>query len=55
MVYAKDRYDNAWDGTSNGRFNIQVDEKLPSGTYFYVLDLGDGSKQRTGWVYINRD
>jgi gliding motility-associated-like protein len=55
LVYSKNRYDNSWDGTSNGRLNVQVDDKLPSGTYYYVLDLGDGSKPKVGWIYINRD
>ena len=41
-------------GISNGRVNINVDDKLPVGTYFYILDLGNGSKARKGWIYINR-
>ena len=53
-VFKKVRYDNSWDGTSNGRVNISVDSKLPIGTYYYVLDLGDSKAPKTGWVYINR-
>ncbi|SEE17148.1 gliding motility-associated C-terminal domain-containing protein [Tenacibaculum sp. MAR_2010_89] len=55
LVYKKKQYNNKWDGTSTGRVNIQVDNKLPSGTYFYVLDLGNGTKPKKGWIYINRD
>ncbi|SEC17387.1 gliding motility-associated C-terminal domain-containing protein [Tenacibaculum sp. MAR_2009_124] len=54
IVYSKSRYDNSWTGESNGRINFQVDEQLPSGTYYYVLDLGNGSEPKTGWIHINR-
>ena len=53
-VYKKKRYDNTWDGTSTGRVTVNTDTKLPVGTYYYVLDLGDGSKPKKGWIYINR-
>ncbi|AZJ34000.1 gliding motility-associated C-terminal domain-containing protein [Tenacibaculum singaporense] len=56
-VYKASGYNNedvAFRGISNGRANINVDEKLPSGTYYYVIDLGDGSKPKVGWLYINR-
>ena len=53
-VYSKSQYDNSWKGESNGRVNVQVDEGLPSGTYYYVLDLGNGEKPKVGWIYINR-
>uniref|UniRef100_UPI0030C8346A T9SS type B sorting domain-containing protein n=1 Tax=Yeosuana marina TaxID=1565536 RepID=UPI0030C8346A len=54
IVYKKQGYRNDWDGTSNGRVTINESEKLPVGTYYYVLDLGDGSKPKVGWIYINR-
>ena len=56
-VYKASGYNNedvAFRGISNGRANINVDDKLPSGTYYYVIDLGDGSKPKVGWLYINR-
>jgi gliding motility-associated-like protein/uncharacterized repeat protein (TIGR01451 family) len=38
---------NTWDGTRNG-------EQVPEGTYFYILDLGDGSEVRKGWIQLIR-
>ena len=54
IVYSKKGYLNDWEGTSNGRTVINQSDKLPVGTYYYVLDLGDGSEPRVGWLYINR-
>ena len=54
IVYQAKGYSNTWDGTSNGRVTINEAKELPVGTYYYVLDLGDGSKPKTGWIYINR-
>ncbi|CAM1348938.1 hypothetical protein TCRASSO_50520 [Tenacibaculum crassostreae] len=52
--YSNTNRDKRFEGISNGRVNINVDDKLPVGTYFYILDLGNGSKVRKGWIYINR-
>ena len=56
IVYKKKSYSstNEWDGTSDGRSTVLQSEKLPVGTYYYVLDLGNGSKPMVGWLYINR-
>jgi gliding motility-associated-like protein len=40
-----------WDGKSNQGGD---DSDLPSGSYFYVLDLGNGEKPIAGSVYIDR-
>ncbi|WP_350292795.1 Calx-beta domain-containing protein [uncultured Croceitalea sp.] len=46
-VFEAASYDNSWDGTyKNG--------ELPKGTYFYILDLGDGSEISKGWIQIIR-
>ncbi|WP_038005226.1 gliding motility-associated C-terminal domain-containing protein [Tenacibaculum sp. 47A_GOM-205m] len=58
IVYQTEDYKNNWDGTSNGRSTINKEDKLPSATYFYYLELGDQpntyQKLKKGWVYINR-
>ncbi|MGI9548246.1 MAG: gliding motility-associated C-terminal domain-containing protein, partial [Flavobacteriaceae bacterium] len=38
---------NTWDGTRKNK-------PVPDGTYFYILDLGDGSEIRKGWIQLIR-
>jgi gliding motility-associated-like protein len=56
VVYKDKGYNNSsivWKGNSNA--GISVGNKvLPDGTYFYIVDLGDGSKARSGYVVIKR-
>jgi gliding motility-associated-like protein len=40
-------YPEEWDGTYNG-------EPLPTGTYYYIFDLGDNSAPRNGMITIVR-
>lgn len=60
MVYVTKSYDtqgNVFDGTSNGRVTIDKDNKLPVGTYFYIIDYQDATnamKKLSGYIYINR-
>jgi gliding motility-associated-like protein len=42
-----------WDGSSNKKWTVGK-EKLPHGTYFYILYLNDGSEPITGSVFLNR-
>jgi gliding motility-associated-like protein len=53
MVYEAKPYNNEWDGTSSKGLRVGGD-KLPVGTYFYILDLGDGSKVIKGNVYLKK-
>jgi len=54
IVFEQEKYQNNFEGFSNGRATVKRDEKLPVGSYYYLLDLGDGSKAIAGWLYINR-
>jgi gliding motility-associated-like protein len=45
MVFASNGYGTPWDGTYKGK-------DLPSGTYYYIIDPGDGSSVITGSVNI---
>jgi gliding motility-associated-like protein len=52
-VYEAVNYKNNWDGTSNARFAVSADNKLPSGTYFYVLKV-KGKEPISDWLYLKR-
>ncbi|AEM71213.1 VCBS protein [Allomuricauda ruestringensis DSM 13258] len=60
MVFQTKSYNtsgNVFDGTSQGRVTVDKDNKLPVGTYFYVIDYEDQNgnmKQISGYLYINR-
>ncbi|MDF1548072.1 MAG: gliding motility-associated C-terminal domain-containing protein, partial [Bacteroidales bacterium] len=52
-VYEASPYNNDWDGTN--LFGLTVGgKKLPVGTYFYIIELGNGEKPIKGYIYINR-
>ena len=46
-VYQSAPYANDWKGTYDG-------EDLPTGTYFFIVNLGDGSDARTGFLILQR-
>jgi len=46
-VYASTGYGAPWDGTRNGA-------KLPTGTYYYIIDLKNGLQALSGYVVILR-
>jgi len=46
-VFRSKGYQNDWEGTYNS-------EDLPDGTYYYVLNFGDGSPTASGFVLISR-
>lgn len=45
--------DGLWDGIANKGVRTGGGQ-VPTGTYYYVLDLGDGSEKLTGYIYIDR-
>lgn len=53
LVYSQKNYANDWDGTANVSGVISRGDMLPTGTYFYVLDSGDGTVKK-GWLSIMR-
>jgi|GEM_PF-532792 len=52
-VYGASPYTNTWDGKATSGLRVGGDD-LPVGTYFYTLDLGDGSKVFKGSIYLNK-
>ncbi len=53
LVFDKTNYINEWEGQTTDS------EELPTGTYYYVLDLqGEDpvfGSQASGWIYLNRE
>ena len=45
-VFSQYGYDNSWNGQKDGK-------DLPQGTYFYILDDGEGNKH-SGYLQLNR-
>ncbi|WP_276381305.1 gliding motility-associated C-terminal domain-containing protein [Flavobacterium sp. H4147] len=47
--------DNMFRGYSDGRVTVNRGEKLPTGTYFYILKYNNGTKtvEKSGYLYIN--
>ena len=53
-VFFAEGYNNIWNGTAN-RGIVIGDAQLPTGTYYYILDLnGDGETIYKGYVYLKR-
>jgi len=52
-VYEASPYLSDWDGTN--MFGVTVGGKdLPVGTYFYIIEPGNGEKAIKGYIYLNR-
>lgn len=50
-IYECASYKSTWNGTSINGFG---GNQLPAGTYFFLLDLGNGSSIIKGAIYLNR-
>jgi gliding motility-associated-like protein/uncharacterized repeat protein (TIGR01451 family) len=61
LVFEKDNFGNSdvhgtdawWDGYSSKKWTFGND-KLPAGTYFFILDLNDGNEPLNGHLFLNR-
>ncbi|MHB8259743.1 MAG: ice-binding family protein [Bacteroidia bacterium] len=52
-VFSAKPYQSTWDGKSTKGVRVGGDD-LPVGTYFYILDLGNGSSIYKGTIYLNK-
>ena len=55
VVYEKSPYNNDWTGQpESGLVVLSSDGYLPTGTYFYVIELAPGLPPITGYVYLDK-
>jgi uncharacterized repeat protein (TIGR01451 family)/gliding motility-associated-like protein len=56
MVYQASPYQNDWTGEPNlNRSLAESDDKLASGTYYYILQLEPGGKIYSGYIYLMKE
>ena len=56
-VQSYDNVRNVFKGISNGRVTIEAADKLPQGTYYYVIEYVDENNQQqsmVGWLYLKK-
>jgi gliding motility-associated-like protein len=53
LVFEDLHYKNTWDGTAQG-VGIVIGDKVPDGTYYFIVDLRDGSKPIVDFLTIQR-
>ncbi len=53
LIFKATDYENNWNGTSNVS-GIYIGKQLPNGTFFYILDLNNGTKPRTGYIVLRK-
>lgn len=46
-VFSQQNYQNNWKGVSK-----DSDKLLPSGSYYYIIDKNDGTRNLDGWFYL---
>ena len=52
IVYRVDKYENDWNGISNVGFKIG--DKLPTGTYYYIITVEETGDKLNGYIYLTR-
>lgn len=53
-VYESTDYQNDWDGTANVGGTLNRGDRLPSGTYYYVIDIPELERHLVGWLQLAR-
>ena len=56
-VQSYDNVRNVFKGISNGRVTIEAADKLPQGTYYYIIEYVDENNQKqtmVGWLYLKK-
>ncbi|WP_209402978.1 gliding motility-associated C-terminal domain-containing protein [Pseudozobellia sp. WGM2] len=54
LVYKTTDYQNTWTGLANVNGVLKRGDHLPSGTYYYVLDIPELERNLVGWLQLAR-
>ena len=57
-VQSYDNVRNVFKGISNGRVTVEAADKLPQGTYYYIIEYVNENNQKqtmVGWLYLKKD
>ena len=54
LVLREAPYKNDWNGESRASHSSLNEQNLPEGTYFYILELGNGQTPLKGFIYLKR-
>ena len=52
QIYENTNYQNDWAGLPN-MGTPKTSELLPTGTYYYIIDLNTGDEPIIDWLYLN--
>ena len=54
LVFSDEDYQNNWDGIANVNAVLQRGKHLPSGTYYYVINIPELERELVGWLQLAR-
>ncbi len=54
LVFETINYQNNWDGVASVSGVFQKGEKLPSGTYYYIINIPELQRNLNGWIQLAR-
>ncbi len=54
LVYKTADYRNTWDGTANVKSVLNNGDHLPSGTYYYFIQIPELERNLVGWLQLAR-
>ena len=52
IVYQNNNYKNNWDGKASAA--MSVGRTLPTGTYYYIIEIVDTNEKFTGNIFLKR-
>ena len=52
LIFEMSNYDNSWEGIPNKGL-LKQNKRVPTGTYFYVLEIDTNMAPKVGWIYLN--